>query len=475
MTELLKPDLCVIGAGSGGLSVAAAAAQLGVPVVLIEKAVMGGDCLNHGCVPSKSLIASARRAHEMRSAKPLGITPTNPMINLRFVHEHVRGVIAAIAPNDSVERFTGLGVRVIQAPARFVDRETVEAGDYQVKARRFVVAAGSSPALPPIPGIDTVSVLTNETIFALAERPQHLVVVGGGPIGIELAQAHLRLGCRVTVIEAMKALGLGDPELTAPLIAELREEGLTLVEGAKVERFERTEGGINVHMSHGGRSETVAASHVLMATGRRANVDNLGLDQAGIRYDKSGIRVSRGLRTSNRRVYAIGDVTGGPQFTHAASYQAGIVIRSALFRLPARVNPDIMPWVTFTDPELAHVGLSEDEARKRHGRRISVVRWPYHENDRAQTERRTHGFVKVVTTPSGRILGASILGAHAGELIQMWALAITAGLSMKHMASVIAPYPTFSEINKRAAYAYYLPRLANPMVRSLVSLLRKLG
>ncbi len=476
MSEVLNPDLCVIGAGSGGLSVAAAAAQLGVAVVLIEKGAMGGDCLNFGCVPSKALIAAARRAQSMRTARPLGITPTNPMINQRAVRDHVKGVIRAIAPNDSVERFTGLGVRVIQAAARFTDRQTVEAGDYQVKARRFVIATGSSPLVPPIEGLARVPFFTNETIFDNAERLDHLIVIGGGPIGIELAQAHLRLGSRVTVIEAMKALGKDDPELTEPLIARLRAEGLQIHEGAKVERVRTVEGGIVVEMASSTRGlEVLTGSHLLVATGRKPNVDGLDLDAAGVKFDRRGVRVSSGLKTSNRRVFAIGDVTGSLQFTHVANYHAGIVIRRALFRYPATVNEAVVPWVTFTDPELAHVGLGEDAARKRYGKRISIVRWPFAENDRAQTEHETEGFIKVVALPSGKILGATILGAQAGELIQMWSLAVSSGLSLKHMAGYISPYPTLSEVNKRAAVNFFVPKLANPLVRSAVRFLARLG
>jgi pyruvate/2-oxoglutarate dehydrogenase complex dihydrolipoamide dehydrogenase (E3) component len=476
MSELLKPDLCVIGAGSGGLSVAAASAQLGASVVLIEKAAMGGDCLNQGCVPSKALIAAARRAHDMRSSRSLGITPTSPMINPRAVRDHVQAVIKSIAPNDSVERFTGLGVRVVQATARFLDRQTVEAGDLQVKARRFVIATGSSPAVPPVAGLDQVPFFTNETIFENAERLEHLIVIGGGPIGIELAQAHLRLGSRVTVVEAVSVLGKDDPELTAPLIARLRAEGLQILDNAKVERVATTERGISVEISSATRGpEMLTGTHLLVATGRRPNVEGLELDAAGVKYDRRGIRVSGGLKTSNSRIFAIGDVTGGLQFTHMANYHAGIVVRRALFRYPARVNEAIVPWVTFTDPELAHVGHSEDAARKRYGRNIRIVRWPYAENDRAQTERDTDGFVKVVATPSGRILGATILGREAGELIQMWSLAVSSKLSLKHMAGYISPYPTLSEINKRAAVNFFVPRLASPLVRGVVRFLARFG
>ncbi len=474
MSEVLKPDLCVIGAGSGGLSVAAAAAQLGVAVVLIEKHKMGGDCLNYGCVPSKALLAAGKRAHIMRHTKSFGVTPTSPVINPAAVRDHVRGVIAAIEPNDSVERFTGLGVHVIQAAARFMDKRTMVAGDYEIRPRRFVIATGSSPAIPPIPGIDQTPFFTNETIFENARRMEHLVIIGGGPIGLEMAQAHMRLGSRVTVLEALKSFAKDDPELAEPVLRKLREEGIVIREGVRVERLEEIDEGVRAVVSDGGETGVVDGSHMLLATGRKPNVEGLDLEAAGIRFDQHGIKVGKNLKTSNRRSWAIGDVIGGPQFTHIANYHAGIVIRQALFRLPVKAKHDMIPWVTFTDPELAHVGLIEDEARKKHGK-INVLRWPYAENDRAQTERATEGFVKVVTTKRGRIIGATITGEHAGELIQMWALAIAVGLKIKAMTSFISPYPTLSEINKRAAYTYYLPSLTNPLVRRAIKMLAKLG
>ena len=361
----MRVDICVIGAGAGGLTVAAAAAQLGVSVVLVEKHKMGGDCLNYGCVPSKALIAAARRAQLMRTSAPFGIVPTNPTISYKGVHDHVHGVIAAIAPNNSAERFTGLGVNVIRAAAQFICRDTVLAGDQRIKARRFVIATGSSPAVPPIPGLDGVPYFTNETIFENGEQLDHLIVIGGGPIGLELAQAHLRLGSRVTVLEALKALGKDDPEMSEVVLKRLRAEGVEIREGALVERVTGGARLIDVHISEGGAPGVVQGTNLLVATGRSPNVAGLNLEAAGIKYDKRGIQVSKGLVTSNSRVFAIGDVIGGAQFTHVANYHAGIVMRRALFRLPATVDGDIIPWVTFTDPELAHVGLSEDAARKR--------------------------------------------------------------------------------------------------------------
>jgi pyruvate/2-oxoglutarate dehydrogenase complex dihydrolipoamide dehydrogenase (E3) component len=467
----LRVDLCVIGGGSGGLALAAAAAQLGVSVALIEKGRMGGDCLNYGCVPSEALIASARRAHLIRTASQFGIVPVNPTMSYKGIHDHIHGVIAAIAPNDSVERFTGLGVKVVKAVGRFVSRDTVMAGDQRIKARRFIIATGSSPEIPAIPGLDGVPYFTNETIFDNREQLDHLIIVGGGPIGLELAQAYRRLGSRVTVLEAMKALGKDDPELSDVVLGRLRAEGVEIREGALVERVSGGIRLIDVHICEQGVTGVVQGTHLLIAVGRVPNVADLNLEAAAIKYDRRGIQVSKGLVTSNSRVYAIGDVIGGAQFTHVASYHAGIVLRRALFRLPATVDNDIIPWVTFTDPELAQVGLTEDAARKRG--RVGVFRWPLHENDRAQAERATEGFVKVVTDGKGKIKGAAIVGEHAGELVQMWSLAISQGLNIKAMTQWISPYPTLSEINRRVAFGYYATSAASPLVRKLVGWLTR--
>ncbi|MFZ4808571.1 MAG: dihydrolipoyl dehydrogenase family protein [Hyphomicrobiaceae bacterium] len=472
--DTIEPDLCVIGAGSGGLSVAAAAAAFGRSVVLVEKHKMGGDCLNYGCVPSKALIAAGRRAQAMRTAAPFGIAPVEPAIDPAAVRAHVDGVIAGIAPNDSVERFTGLGVRVVLAAARFVDARTVVAGELRIRARRFVIATGSSPAVPPIPGLADVPYFTNESIFANATRIEHLIVVGGGPIGMELAQAHRRLGSRVTVLEGARALAKDDPELAAVVLERLRAEGIVIRENAKVTSVAGAAGDVRVVIEMPDGSETVAGTHLLLAVGRRPNVADLGLEAAQVAYDRSGIKVSPGLVTSNSRIFAIGDCIGGLQFTHVANYHAGIVIRRALFRWPAKVDQRVIPWVTYTDPELAHVGLTEQQAADQ-GLAPRVLRWPYHENDRAQAERTTEGHVKVVVGKKGRILGATIVGEHAGELIQMWALALSQGLGIKAMTDWVSPYPTLSEINKRAAYRYYAGAAGNPVVRKVVQLLAKLG
>ncbi len=474
MTATLTPDLCVIGAGSGGLSVAAGAVQMGASVVLIEGHKMGGDCLNYGCVPSKALIAAGKAAHAHRSSAPFGVAAHEPDIDYARAMTHVEEVIAGIAPHDSEERFEGLGVTVIRDWARFTGPTTVEAGGQTINARRVVIATGSSPMVPPIPGLAETPHLTNETLWSLRERPQRLLVVGGGPIGLEMAQAHRRLGSEVVVLEGMKALGKDDPEIAAIALEKLRGEGIEIREGAKVEAVSGTEGAITVTLEGG---ETVSGTHVLVAVGRSANVDKLDLEAAGVDYDRRGVKVDKGLRSvSNRKVYAIGDVAGGLQFTHVAGYHAGLVIRSALFRLPVTNREDIIPWVTYTDPEVAHVGLTEAQAREAFGDAVEIARFEYAENDRARAELKTDGIAKAVIGKKGKILGCSIVGASAGELIQVWALAVSAGMKIGTMAGHVAAYPTLGEISKRTAGAYYTPRLfQSDRVKWIVRLLARLG
>ncbi len=476
MTEVLKPDICVIGAGSGGLSVAAAAAAFGVSVVLIEKGKMGGDCLNYGCVPSKAILAAGKHAQAIRDAKKFGVTVSgDPKVDFKKVHDHVHHVIAQIEPNDSVERFTGLGVEVIQAEGRFKDARTVIAGDKEIQARRFVISTGSSAFVPPIKGLDSVPYLTNENIFENTKKMNHLVIIGGGPIGMEMAQAHRRLGCEVTVIEAVKALGKDDPELTSILLEKLKEEGIKILENAKVSNVAKSgKTGVKVSYKQGDESSEINASHLLIATGRAANVDGLSLGAADIEYTRRGITVSNDLRTTNKRVYAIGDVTGGLQFTHVAGYHAGLVIRGILFRKKAVPNNNMIPWVTYTDPELGHVGLTEEQAREQYGS-IKVLRWPYHENDRAQAERKTTGLIKMVTNKNGLILGVSIVGTGAGEMMNMWSLAITNKMKVGDVVGYVSPYPTLSEIGKRAAVTNYTSLASKPIIRSLINFLQKFG
>jgi pyruvate/2-oxoglutarate dehydrogenase complex dihydrolipoamide dehydrogenase (E3) component len=710
MVELLKPDLCVIGAGAGGLSVASAAASFGAQVVLVERGRMGGSSLNVGSVPSKALIAAARRPHAMAQAHRFGLDIEGGVLDFARVREHLREVIAAIAPNKSKERYIGLGVRVIEGSAKFVDARTVAVGEgIRIRARRFVIATGSSPALPSIEGLDTTPHLTDETVFDLDHCPGHLVVIGAGTVGLELAQAFRRLGAEVTVLEAAEPLAREDAECVQIVIDALAREGIAFRVGVAVARVgesqagetppperqsavaqagevqpggmqaadvqtaaalasetqqaealvddghsnktlavdiqhsassshvavkqsidaktsevqagetqsavaqlteapsgearadetrlapvqvseeqleipltssqasepqaegthvaavqgggaqssaallpgvqvvavqidetqvegtrgERTQGDeaqvgevliaevkvgeapaeeirsepvrsvepqiieappneqqsdepqvrkgqpssprswLQVTITGTGGEETIAGSHILVATGRRPNLDGLGLEVARIKYEPRGILVDKRLRTTNKRVYAIGDVTGGVLFDHAARYHAGLVVRNALFGVPVRVDEDAIPRVIFTDPELAQVGLTEEQARSR-GHAICVLRWPYHENDRAQAERTTMGHIKVITSKRGRILGATIVGASAGELITTWALAISHKLNIRDFAGIVVPYPTLAEVGMRAAMTYFIPRLTSPWVRRIMTVLRLL-
>ena len=476
MVERIDADICVIGAGSGGLTVAAGASQMGAATVLIERGRMGGDCLNAGCVPSKSLLAAARVAETVRGGAPFGVCATAE-VDFAQAQRHVQSVIAEIAPTDSVERFTGLGVRVIEAAARFTGPREVAAGEATIRARRFVVATGSAPLVPPIPGLDAAPYLTNETVFDNPARPAHLIVMGGGPVGAELAQAHRRLGARVTVLEMARLLGAADPELSEVVRIALLREGIEVREGARVTAVRRGDGEtLAVSLEEDGEGREIAGSHLLVAVGRKPNVEGLGLEAAGVEYDAGGIRVDLRLRTTNKRVSAIGDVIGGQQFTHLAGHHAGIVLRNALFRLPARADRQAVPLVTYTDPELAEVGLQESAARAaRPGKPVRILRWPFSENDRARAERRTAGLIKVVTTAKGRILGAGIVGAHAGELIQPWVLALDNRLKIGAMAKSIVAYPTFVEVGKRAAGSYYAPRLFSERTRAVVRLLARFG
>ena len=471
MAKTIQADICVIGAGSGGLSVAAGASQMGAKVVLLEKGKMGGDCLNYGCVPSKSLIAAGHAADTVRHAGRFGVNGHEPEVDFLGVRDHVRSVIAAIAPHDSVERFEDLGVTVIQSAGSFTGPGEVVAGDTRIKAKRFVIATGSSAAVPPIPGLDQVPFLTNETVFDLAERPDHLIVIGGGPIGAELAQAQRRLGARVSLLEMFTVLGKDDPDVTAFARKRLVEDGIEIHEGIAIKEVAPQGNGVAVTIEENGETKQIVGSHLLVAAGRKANVGGLNLEVAGVVYSPKGIEVDARLRTTNKKIFAIGDVAGGYQFTHMAGYHAGIVIRNALFKLPAKVDYKAVPWVTFTDPEVAHVGLTEAQAREQYGDKVRALKWSFAENDRAQAEQATEGLIKVVVGARGKILGASIAGLHAGELLQPWVLAISQGLKIGAMANIIAPYPTLGEVNKRVAGSYYTPSLFSERTKKIVRFL----
>ena len=458
VTDRIRADLCVIGAGSAGLSLAAGAVQMGASVILIEQSRMGGECLNTGCVPSKALLAAAARGDDFAAA-----------------YEHMRGAIAAIEPHDSVERFRGLGVHVELGKAQFVAPRFLEVGSTSVTARRFIVATGSAPLVPPVPGLDAVPYFTNETLFDSAPEPSHLLILGGGPIGAEMAQAFRRLGAQVTLFESKRLLGRDDPELAAIVRARLIEEGVTIHEESRVTAAETdADGSVTITCGEGDASRRISGSHLLVAAGRRPKIDDLGLENAKVALNDGVPLVDARLRTTNKRIFAAGDVVGPYRFTHTASYQSRIIITNALFRLPAKVRYNAVPWVTYTDPELAHVGMSEAEARAK-GHALRILRFPFEENDRAIAEGATDGMVKVVATKRGRVLGASIVGKHAGELILPWVLAVQHRIGVSKIAQTIVPYPTMSEASARAAGSFHAPMLFGPRTRRLVRMLARLG
>ncbi len=473
MPEIMKCDLCIIGAGSGGLTVAAGAAQMGAKVVLVEHNKMGGDCLNYGCVPSKALLAAAHAAETMRRSDRFGITPIEPNIDYAKVQEHVHRVQAAIAPNDSVERFTALGVNVINGHGQFLNSKQVSCNEQIIEAKYFVIASGASAATPDITGLDQVPFHTNETIFTLTQQPTRLIVIGGGPIGAEMAQAHAQLGIAVTQLVVGEILPKDDRDMVANVRAALLENGIELVEHVdNIIEVKQENNEIVVTYACQGKQQLAHGSHLLLAAGRRANVDGLNLEAAGIDYSNHGITVDRRLRTSNRKVFAIGDVTGPFQFTHMATYQAGIVIRNTLFKLPAKVDYHAVPWVTYTAPEMAHVGLQEQQALEKDSK-CRILAMEFSDNDRAQTEKQTVGKIKVITNHKGIVIGCDIVAAHAGELILPWALAVQEKMSIGKVANLIAPYPTLGEISKRVAGSYYTPMLFSERTKKIVKWLNR--
>jgi pyruvate/2-oxoglutarate dehydrogenase complex dihydrolipoamide dehydrogenase (E3) component len=478
MAEQIKTDICVIGAGAAGLAVAMGAAALGAPVVLIEKGRMGGTRLNAGGIPSMAMIAAGRRVEAARGGAPFGIETPRPEVEFDRVNDHIHRVIGAIAPNDSPERLTGLGVRVIEGEARFRDTRTVVVGPaddvkLEVRARRFVIATGSRPAVPAISGIDQSAYLTNETVFEVRERPKHLIVIGGDPVGLELAQAFRRLGSEVTVLDPGQPLQREDAECAAVVLDALAREGVTIRSGVRVERVRRLRQRVEVVLA-GDTEESIQGTDLLIAAGREPNVASLGLEAARIKHQPGGIVVNKRFGTTNKRVYAIGDVIDAPRFSHVAGHHAALLIRHLMFWLPVNRAIDVLPRVTFTDPELAHVGLTDIDARREHGA-IRVLRWPYRDNDRAQAERRICGYIKVVTDAKGLILGTTVVGASAGEQIAAWTLAINHGLDIRAFADMIVPYPTYMDIGKRAAATFFAPRLPTSWGRRLLNLLRRLG
>ncbi len=444
-------DLCVIGGGSGGLVAAAGGATLGAKVILIEKHALGGDCLYYGCVPSKALLHCAKVAHTMRTSGQFGIEACTPNIHIGEVMQRVAAVIKTIEPHDSPERFRGMGIEVIFGAGQFMDEQTFSVNGRAITAKNFVIATGSRPAIPEIDGLDTVPYLTNETVFSLNEPVPSLIILGAGPIGLEMAQAFCRLGTQVHVVQRGKhILSREDSDAAEVVLKQLSKEGVQFYLNHATLQVTGRAGEIQVRLKSGDQEKTIQATHLLIATGRRSNSDNLGLEQAGVALEKNNVKVDERLRTTNGHVYACGDITGGYQFTHMAEHQAGVVLRNALFHWPARVETRVIPWCTFTDPEVARVGLSASEA-KQQGIEYRVYTFPFRDMDRAQTDGATEGFARIITDRRGRLLGATLVGAQAGELIHEYVLAMSKKMKASDLSNFIHIYPTLAQINRRVA------------------------
>ena len=439
-------DVVVIGGGSGGLVVASAAAQLNAKVALVEKDRLGGDCLWYGCVPSKSLIHASRIAYEVKHSSRFGIYTNPPQINFAEANGHVQRAIAAIQPHDSPERFRGLGVEVIFGSGQFVDRQTFKVNGRRLQSRSFVISTGSRPTVLQMPGLQA-GFLTNEQVFDLKERPDSLAIIGAGPIGCELGQTFQRLGTQVTMISSpAQILPKEDPEAAEVVSQQLESEGIRILKGVKAQRVEVVNGKKYIYAG----AEKVAVDEILVSVGRTPNVDTLNLEAAGVDYDKTGIKVNDKLQTTNPRIYGCGDVIGGYQFTHVAAHEATVVIKNTLFFPLSKVDYRVIPWATFTDPELARVGLTEEQARNRYGDDIEVLKQNYAGVDRAQAEAATDGFAKIITRRNGEILGAHLVGASAGEIIHEIVLAMSHNLKVSALSGIHI-YPTLAEVNSKAA------------------------
>lgn len=476
MARGIKRDLLILGGGVGGLVTASVAAQLGLKVTLIEaRDRLGGDCLHSGCVPSKALLHCAKLFHQQRQAAALGFGgDADPAVDIAAVNAYIRSVIDTLQLHDDPERFRTYGCEVLFGHGRFVGPNRIEVNGELRKGRRIVIATGSSPLVPPIEGLADAGYLTNEAMFSLATLPAHLAILGGGPIGIEMAQAFRRLGSRVTVLmRGDTILPNDDPELARMLQTRLAEEGIVFITDCELLRVEKGEDGRRCLVLRQHSAETtLLADQLLVATGRKANTGALDLHAAGVDENRQGIVVDRHLRTSNRRIYACGDVCGPYRFTHMAEYQAGIVISNALFRYPKSVDYSLVPWVTYTDPELAAVGLSEQQAREQ-GLDVEILRFPFRDIDRAVVEGATLGSTKFVVR-KGKILGAGILGPHAGELLHEIVLAMKSGSGIGAISAAIHAYPTLSQIHRRTANTHYSNKLFSPLSRQLVQWLNRL-
>ena len=482
-------DLIVIGGGATGLTAAGVSANLGARTLLIEQARLGGDCTWHGCIPSKALLSTAHVAHVARKAGRFGVHTGEVSVNFPEVMAHMRALREKIYEDaDTPERYEGMGVDVRQGQARFVDSRTIEitlkqGGANRLSARRFVIATGAAPFIPPIRGIDEAGYLTNETIFEQTEQPGHLMILGGGPVGTEMAQAFHRLGSNVTVIDRQpRILHRDDEELARLMQKTLEGEGVRFAMQAHVSAIRVREGLIEILFQHGRASlretspqtatrETLCGDALLVATGRSANVAHLGLEAAGVAFDERGIHVDDRCRTTQRGIYAAGDVTGRFAFTHVGEHAAKVAVMNALLRMPSKIDGAHLTWATYADPELAHVGATETQLRE-WGIRYETLRFPYDKIDRAVIDGEDTGWIKVHARPrDGKIFGASILGARAGDLICEFALAMRRGIRLRHISDTIHPYPSYGLGVRRTADQWYVRRRTPGRVRLIKRLL----
>ena len=467
-----KFDIIVIGAGSAGLTVASAAAQLGLKTCIIEKEAMGGDCLNWGCVPSKSLIHAAKVNQLKQKAATFGLTPKTEKVNLKKVMDYVRSVIKKIEPHDSAERFRKLGCTVIMSEAKFVNHHILEVKNKRIYGKKIVIASGSRSFTPPIPGLKEAGYQDHKTLFNMKVLPKKLLVMGGGPIGIEMAQAFSRLGSQVTVIQRSTILNKEDPDVAKYMKKLLEKEGITILENTTAKKVSKKGKQKLIQLETKGKKRSITVDDIIVAIGRKPNVESLNLETAGVEYEK-GIQTNNHMQTNVKHIYACGDIAGPYLFTHTASYQAGIVVANAIFHIPKKAKYNVIPWCTYTDPEVAHVGQTEAEIKEQ-GIDYKVLKHPFKDVDRAICEDETEGFIKLLVTKSGKILGVTIIGPHAGELIHEYILAMQANLKLSTIVGMIHTYPTLAEINKAVASKFYTEKLFNPRMRKIVKFLNKI-
>jgi pyruvate/2-oxoglutarate dehydrogenase complex dihydrolipoamide dehydrogenase (E3) component len=461
-------NLVVIGAGTAGLITAAGSAGLGARVALVERQFLGGDCLNVGCVPSKALIRAARAYAQVRDAAAFGVqVPAGAVIDFPAVMERMRRLRASISPNDSAARYRALGVDVFFGQARFTGPDTIAVGDRVLRFRKAVIATGARAAAPPTPGLAETGYLTNETVFSLTELPRRLAVIGAGPIGCELAQAFARFGSEVYLVETMHGIMPNEDREAAEIVQQsMHRDGIVLLCCGKDLKVGKTPQGKRLTVDSHGQQYEVTVDEILVGVGRAPNVEGLGLETVGIEYDKTGVRVNDLLQTTNKRIYAAGDVCSRFKFTHAADAMARIVIQNALFLGRAKASALVIPWCTYTDPEVAHVGLYEHEAQKQ-GLVTQTFVQKLHDVDRAILDGEAEGLAKVVVRKgTDKILGATLVASHAGDMISEITLAMVGGLGLKTIAKTIHPYPTQAECIKKVGDAFNRSRLT-PRVKSL--------